>query len=272
MITIDETNKDLYEAVIGDAAENIGRENIRALYDEDASDGIMWEIYTDEDEDRKLASIVWFCLHRDSEAILREFLDRCEEDGIDEIYGETPLSTDEDVLSALRDAGLEVTEGNSLTVTFTVEELTHTPFIKNTNVPDRISAISSLIPRHFRKGIAGCMYYGARGSVSDLASLPMSWFDGHYSSFVTMDGKPTGFLLVHKYPDDRYEVQLFFAYGADFQANLGFMIRRSILEAKHNLLSDTKVIMRLHSQQTRALFSKLFPDKKRDKVFVIKKK
>ena len=196
---------------------------------------------------------------------------RAEKFKVASTYFELPHDTAAEYSSAFEAAGFSVEAAEGQTITVTIADVEKLPMAKK-KVPDYIMAVSSLMVRSFRKGITNCMFHGCTGGLlPDVSFLPISWYEPEISCYVETDGKPNGFLLVHKNSEDVLEVQMLFAFGPDYVLNVAQMVAFAMSTAIAQYPPQTKILLRRHNKATAALTAKLFPGVKGEQVLRGKK-
>ena len=134
------------------------------------------------------------------------------------------------------------------------EALNFTPWLA-----ENIAELGEITGREFRQGIIGCLYNGRKGIYDDLSAIPIGWYDQEISCVVRTDDEVTGFLLVHRTPSGSLMPVLFYAGGPNSRMDLLGMLIFAIQRAGEECPPDTKVLIRRHSHEVRALSDNLFP-------------
>ncbi len=276
VVDINEDNLERFSDLLGSFAESIGREYYFAICVEEGADVLSymcWQLIdVDEDADTKSEIKAFYSTTDTAAAEMLEFYNsRVEKSKVTSTYFELPAESASAYSSAFENAGFSVEEAEGQTITVTVGDLDKIPLSKK-KVPEYVMAVSSLMVRSFRKGITNCMFHGCTGGLlPDVSFLPISWYEPEISCYVETDGKPNGFLLVHRNSNDVLEVQMLFAFGPDYVLNVAQMVAFAMAAAVTQYSPQTKVTLRRHNKATAALAAKLFPGIKGEQVLKGKK-
>ena len=265
-VEIDGQNVAVYEELLGYAAENIGREWCRAIVVmNDTEDvpyaGILWELIGIDDEEETTAEILWCEIwNPEAESLLfSEYKKRIQEENVQSTSFELPVEEAGSAREAFEREGFAPEEGEGQIIAITLRDATELPFIKKSSLPYYVSSLSDHTERSLRRGIANCMYHGARGMLYDQATIPTEWFNLDVSTCVETDGRISGLFLIHETTDGALIPQLLCAYGPDYQKELMWMICCAVQSAGMSYPSGTKVLLSRHDERTRVLIGKLFP-------------
>ena len=271
VIDITEDNIGRYGSLLGSFADSVGREYYDAICVEEGGNVLsymLWQLIdADEEADTKSEIKGFYCTDNMAAAeMLEVYNTRVSNAKVVSTYFEFPYETVSAYSSAFEAAGFSVEEAEGQTITVTVRELERHPIAKR-KMPEYIMPVSNLMVRSFRKGITNCMFRGCTGGLlPDVSHLPISWYEPEISCYVETDGKPNGFLLVHKDKDSILEVQMLFASGPDYVLNVAQMTGFAMAAALTLYSSETRIKIRRHNKATAALAAKLFPGKKGERV------
>ena len=275
-VAITKENADIYNGILdADAAEHIGRSHYRALamHEEDDSEPTAWLIWKlIPDSARKVteAELLWIYAKdvKSGKAILEECENRAAETDVIATRFEFLSGQKETELAALKEMGYETREAESRDFVVTVADLDALPIADRTTAASNLMSIGELTINQFRKGVRNCLFRGKAGILEDLDEIPISWFEPDVSGCVQIDGNVCGFLLVHKQPSQRLDVELLFAAEPATKQDMIGMIRFSLLKAVENYSKDTQILIRRCNDATKALTAKIFPEKKGTPVII----
>lgn len=127
-------------------------------------------------------------------------------------------------------------------------------------VPDNIRDISDVSILMYRNAIMSAISNGYSGAVSDLAYLPLNWYEKEISSCSLEDGKISGLLLVRKQPSGVLYFVLYTAFGTNKQLNLAYMLIRTINMIISNYPPETEILINCLSDRVKSLIKQLLPD------------
>ncbi|MCR5032299.1 MAG: hypothetical protein K6A92_05495, partial [Lachnospiraceae bacterium] len=220
---------------------------------------LVWELKNmDSDEDTE-AEILYFAAKQDAngQEILREYTHEIADLEISRSFFElTDLEKENEATLTKEGFAIEHGEGRDLILEIGtlsgISLLQKKPFSNTKKLGD-------LTRRQFKRAITNCLFHDRKGLMEDIAFIPMNWYDRDISSCSVMDGVADGLLLVHKTPSGRLCIDLLFSSGAEYRADMVSMMRYSLKEAREKYGDETEVIIRRHTEQTRALAEKLFP-------------
>ena len=276
IVDINEDNMGKYSDLLGTFADCIGREYYHAICseeDEDVGGYLLWQLIdADEEADTRSEIKAFYCTDAGAAAEMLEVYNaRVEKLKVVSTYFELPYDTASEYASAFEAAGFSVEAAEGQTITVTIADVEKLPMAKK-KVPDYIMAVSSLMVRSFRKGITNCMFHGCTGGLlPDVSVLPISWYEPEISCYVETDGKPNGFLLVHRNSNDVLEVQMLFAFGPDYVLNVAQMVAFAMGAAIAQYPPQTQIMLRRHNKATAALTAKFFPGVQGEQVLRGKK-
>ena len=276
IVDINEDNMGKYSDLLGTFADCIGREYYHAICseeDEDVKGYLLWQLIdADEEADTRSEIKAFYCTDAGAAAEMLEVYNaRVEKLKVVSTYFELPYDTASEYASAFEAAGFSVEAAEGQTITVTIADVEKLPMAKK-KVPDYIMAVSSLMVRSFRKGITNCMFHGCTGGLlPDVSFLPISWYEPEISCYVETDGKPNGFLLVHRNSNDVLEVQMLYAFGPDYVLNVAQMVAFAMGAAVAQYSPQTQISLRRHNKATAALTAKLFPGVQGEQVLRGKK-
>lgn len=265
VVDITEENiEDLMDLVDVDVADNIGRRYFHGkvlVNGEGESVGVLiWEYknldeYSDNEAELSCVSLVGdtngkelfdaYKTEVDSENVVKSFFEL-----------EDP---DENVYESIVDQDFKTRKQESRDVYVPLEKLAaHKVSIGR--VPNYVVALKDISSRDFKQGIIGCLYRGRKGILEDIAVLPKEWYEKELSCVVRTDDDLTGFLLIRRLPSGSLMPVLFYAVGPNYKMDLVNMLRYSIQKATESYESDTKILIRRHTEAVKALVGKLFPE------------
>ncbi|MCR4654867.1 MAG: hypothetical protein K5770_01335 [Lachnospiraceae bacterium] len=273
IIDITEENREEYSGLLNEEClKSIGREYYRGIAGKDQLSGklnaaMIWELKGKEDEERDTGSEILLYTASDedyAEELLTVYNNMTGTEEVVRSFFELPILSDTEKAS-LDQGGFLLEDGESRDVIVTVSELAALPLAKK-DPPSYINSLSGISAWQFKTGLMSSVFHGRYGLNEDLPFLPMSWFDPDISSCIIADDKINGMLLVHEMSSGLLRVELLFAMQPDADINLLNMMRYSIRAAGKSRSPGTRVILRRHSEQTKALIKKLFPDRKGEQV------
>lgn len=257
-----------------DIAENIGR---------DGYYGLAWQSLRDAKDQ---ALIVWRLQHlRQGEttarilqmqaqtavgarAVLKAYEDTLREAHAVRSVFEFPENTDDCCIAELERAGYEPHQGEQQALVVTVDELRQRPFVGAQPLPAHVTGIGELTIDQMRRGVQNCLLQHREGSLEDLYSLPLHWFDPEVSCCLQEDGKVYGLFLVHCLSSGGLTVELMYAAKPATKNDLVHLMRYAISTAADMYEKDTPVLLRRSSEVARAITGRMFPDKKGNRVIV----
>lgn len=269
-VAITKENIDQYcEFLDVDAVENIGRTNYRALAmlqeEDDAPKAwLIWKLIHAGHKEPTKAELMWFYAAdvESGKMILEECAKKAAQKDVIATCFEFPAGEKETEIAALKEMGYQIREAESRDLVVTVADLDAlSPNDRTASAPNLMS-IGELTVNQFRKGIINCMYRGKEGLLEDLDSMPIIWFEPDVSCCIQIDGRVCGFLLVHKQPSERLDVELLFASEPASKQDMIGMIRYSVRKVIENHSRDTQILIRRCNDATRALTDRIFPGKK----------
>ena len=164
----------------------------------------------------------------------------------------------EDEMSALKDAGFNISREESLDLVVPVSVVKASAFAEK-KPADYVKNITAINEKQFKRGIANGLFHNRKGLLEDAAFLPMVWFDQKASCCVMADEKVVGFLLLHRNGEDSLFVDLLFSLGAEFTTDILNMIRFSVHALADYYPDTTSVVIRRHNDEIMGLTAKLFP-------------
>lgn len=267
-------NLDDYRDVMPpDVAENIGRRYIMglALHNEDgtlaaalvaATTGAGW------DGDEKKVLIEWGYVSEDENALgIFDFLrEEAVKDGIVSV-STIVKADDERTIAILKQRGYSMKEREDISIELTVKEISEVK-LGRIEEDDGVIPIRDLTIRQFRRGLTNMIFHGARGLLEDAEYLTKSWFEQDLSFFTQNGSKYSAAMLVRKTSSGILIPVLFFAMEPDPSASLLKLMRHFAMAASDLYPPETKVRIARFSSSTRALTTKLWPDKKGTPVYI----
>ena len=248
-----------------DVRESIGRKYYcgKGLLDDEKNPlgCLVWEYKNVNDETDTEAEIVYICIkdEKAGEELLNAF-DLDSEQICRRSFFDLPEEKEEQT-AILSDRGFQIKKQESRDVLLTVQELSDNKIMQKRH-SSYVFGLDEISGREFRQGIMKCLYYGKRGLLEDIATLPMTWYEMAVSCVVKADDEVTGLLLVHRFPSEILMPCVLFASGPDAKTDLLDMMRFSVQAAAENYPGDTKVLIRRDKSFVRGLTEKLFPGNK----------
>ena len=247
-----------------DVRESIGRKYYcgKVLMDDlnDPMGCLVWEYKNVNDETDTQAEIIHFST-RDEEAG-KELLDAFDL-ASGQIGGKSYIhlpASQTDLTGLLAGQGFSVKQQESRDIFLTVDELSQNKIFQK-RPSSYVFGLDEISGREFRQGIMKCLFYGKRGLLEDIATLPMTWYDLGISCVARADEEVTGLLLVHRFPSGILMPCVLFASGPDAKTDLLDLMRFSVQAAARDYPGDTKVLIRRDKSFVRGLAEKLFPGK-----------
>ena len=265
-ITIDNSTE-LSDILETDIRESIGRKYYcgKAIMDDEKKPVgcLVWEYKNVNDETDTETEIV--CFNVQDERAGKELLDAFDTDssmagGKTYVYLPAFEKIQADILES---KGFSLKQQESRDIYLTVEELAENKLFKK-NPTSYVFGLDEISGREFRQGIMKCLFYGKRGLLEDISSLPMTWYDPEVSCVVRTDDELTGLLLVHRFPSGILMPCVLYASGPDAKTDLLDLMRFSVQAAARTCSGDTKVLIRRDKSFVRGLAEKLFPKKQGD--------
>ena len=263
--TIRITTENLFKfenAISEGAYRNMPRPFYRGLAvvdDENVLASIVWEYKNVEDDADTEARIEWFTA-RDADSaktLLTEYCNEILTEEVKKSYFEFSMLS-EDEMSALKDAGFNISREESLDLVVPVSVVKASAFAEK-KPADYVKNITAINEKQFKRGIANGLFHNRKGLLEDAAFLPMAWFDQKASCCVMADEKVVGFLLLHRNGEDSLFVDLLFSLGAEFTTDILNMIRFSVHALADYYPDTTSVVIRRHNDEIMGLTAKLFP-------------
>ena len=126
-------------------------------------------------------------------------------------------------------------------------------------LPDYITSISAVSPPILRNGVKNALYNGQKGAVSDLAYLPMEWFEREVSSCCVTDGKVNGLLLIRKQPSGSLFFVLYTCFGPNSRKNLVYMLIRTLNMMFLRYPPETEILVNRRNEEITSLTGYLLP-------------
>lgn len=261
----EETKEEYVQVLDRDDVEHIGRKYYRGLAlhadpDADVQGAMIWKLVHVPKGQKTTAQIT--CFYAKDQEAGRELLTEYEKEiAAEDVTGSWfQFSRDrEDVGKIFEQAGFLLKETKSRERIVTVDELSKLTGKGKLELPPNIVSINKLMLRQFQKGIMKCLFHGRAGTLEDLDTLPVGWFEPEVSCCVQSMGKVNGLLLFHQTPSGKLAVKLLFACKPATNQDLLGMIRFAIMQAQENYSPQTQVVIRSYDEATEAFARKLFP-------------
>ncbi|MBR1875661.1 MAG: hypothetical protein IJ805_00975 [Lachnospiraceae bacterium] len=254
-----------------DMAEHTGRQFHHELItlddDDDPAAAILFRLEDVENEDG-----CWATIRRarfdDTEAakeVFKEYTRQVSELGIKRSYFELPdAGLNREVFE---EAGFSLKIGEGIVIRVTIEDFGRFKIFREK--PDmEVVRIKELGVREYRQGIEDCIAHSKRGVASDVAYLPMGWFDKDISVALKNDGKICGFFLLHLNPLGELVPMMLCAVGDDIKMEVVNMLRVSYKACVEKYSKDTVIKVIRHDDAVRMLTDRLFPEKKGREVLI----
>ena len=260
-----------------DVTENIGREYFRGTAlseDEKPVAAMIWELRNTEIADRQNASEISCIVVRqasDAEKLFEEYDRDMQENAVIRSSFSLPAENREKLEDIFRAQGFSAEIGEGREVVVTLKDILGIRLLQKQKIPEHILPLSGLMVRKFRSGVADCILKSKRTLLSDLAMLPMNWYDPEVSCYTQCDDRVNGFLLVHVTPSKRLRVELFSATGPDSRIDLLNMLRFSLRAAGERYGPETEVVMIRRDEAAKKLIGYLFPGRKGRRIFTGKR-
>ena len=238
-----------------------------ALTDDSPCACLVYELKNYEEAEDTEAEITYFSV-RDEEAgerLLSEFESEAGKARAKSIFFELPELSDLEK-EVMEDIGFLIENREGQDLMLSLKELNAIPALSK-KPKNYIKSIRTLPEKKLRLGINNCLFYNKKGALEDLGILPTDWFEQDISNCVLSDGKVTGLFLVHVRGDRSLSVDLLYAAGKEYQQDLLHMLRYGLAAALKKYPHETKVVVRRHNKEIRALTGKLFPGKSGRTVF-----
>ena len=147
-------------------------------------------------------------------------------------------------------------------VFFTAEDVAGSPLVKNNIEVSNVGSLNELTLNKLGRALSACLK--KRPSVAygeELYHLSPDWFDAEISSFVTKKDQVCGLFLVHKDEEEVFWTDYLFAFGEEANNSLLKMLRRSASAFVEKYPSNTKVVVKMRTQEIKALVEGIFPNK-----------
>ena len=272
IIEVTKSNASEFEDMIGvDLVTDLSRSFFRGLaaVDEDGTchGALVYELLgVDSDDDTKSRIRLLVGDDEDIKAQLQdEYRKAASEDDVAKSFFETSES---EMASFFEKMGFSKASVESRELSFTVSELEKLPINRKAKMPDYITSMSDASVIQYRNFVKRTLIKGNKGSVEDLAYLPLNWFERDASSCSISDDKIDGILLIRKTPSGELHPVLYTAFGPDYVKSLGFMLVRSVNYVLANYPPDTKVVIYRHSKEVLTLTHKLLDGYKGAEIFM----
>ena len=271
IIDITKENAADFEEVLGpDLAVDMGRTFFRGLAAVDDSEvchgAFVYELLgVDGDGDAKSAIRL---LTGDNTEILtqlqEEYKGAIEEDDVKTSYFETTESSLADFYETV---GFSKKQGESRQIRLCVSDLEKIPLNRNGKLPGYIQNMEDVSVLQYRNFVKKLLIKGTKGSLEDLAYLPLNWFDRGASCCSISDDKIDGIFLIRKTPSGELHPMLYTAFGPDFLKNLGFMLIHALNYVTENYPPETPIVINRHNKEVLALTQKLLSGYKGVSIF-----
>ncbi len=239
-----------------------------AVKNDGISAAIVWRYKNLEDDViENEADIIWFSSSdTDScDTLIKEFINEIATEDVVRSYFEFPDLSDDDK-SIFEANGFDIEKRECMDIELTVADIAATPFASK-KPAGYVKSIEGLSEKQFKRGVTNCLFYNRKGILDDVAFLPKDWFDNQISACVVADDKVVGLFLLHKNAIGKLYVDLLFSSGAEYQIDMLNMIRFGIHACADKYPGETIAVVRRHSDETRELVSKLFPNVKGKEIF-----
>jgi hypothetical protein len=228
---------------------------------------MVYELKDSESESHTKSRIL--ILNAESEEVKNDLLtgyaNVVEGEEVCESFYESP---DKDLSRYLSTNGFSLQMNEGLDIAVTIEDIKKIfLLLKVKKMPRQIMSLSDISLMQYRSFVKECLFNGRRGLLDDLAYIPKAWFEQEISSCAVEDEKVRGVLLLKKAPSGLIFVNLFTAFGPDYQQNLGFMMAHTAQKIVEMYPDDTRVIIRRHNTMVKRLTDRFFAGNKGDEVF-----
>jgi hypothetical protein len=236
--------------------------------DVDVIAAIVWRYkYIEDNVIDNEADIIWF-MSKDSDAgdtLIKEYINEIATEDVVRSYFEFADLSDDDKAMFERN-GFTITKQECMDLEIPVADVAATAFAAK-KAAGYVRSIEGLNEKQFKRGVTNCLFYNRKGILDDVAFLPKDWFDNQISACVVADDKVVGLFLLHKNAIGKLYVDLLFSSGAEYQIDMLNMIRFGIHACADKYPGETIAVVRRHSDETRELVSKLFPNVKGKEIF-----
>ncbi len=275
MINIDEISEENVEDYLPLLGEDL-KEDLRRIYynglgatDEDGSvaGAFVYELLDSESEDDTKSRICLFKTRDEetSDSLFEHYSRNCvDEEEIVESFYEFKSEKDASLLSS-KGFSKEKREAEALTIT--LKELSETALGKKKSIPDHIGNIEQLSILQFRDAVKQILFKGHKGVIEDIPFLPKTWFENSLSACVSSGGKFPGLFLIRKTPSGVLIPVLLFAYGPEYQKNVGLMLQYSAQQAIKLYPPETIIQIPRKNAETRSLTDKLLANYSGTEIF-----
>ena len=268
----DEKSAAEYEDIIGqDLVNDLSRRFFKGLValDDDGSchGAVVYELL-DVDADTDIKSRIRLLVGDNDEIkdqLEVEYKKAVSEEEVAKSFFET---SENEVASFFEKIGFSKASVESRELRFTVGELDKLPINRKAKMPDYIKSLSDVSVIQYRNFVKRVLIKGNKGTVEDLAYLPMTWFERDVSSCSISDDKIDGILLVRRTPSGELHPQLYTAFGPEYVKCLGFMLVKTVNYVMENYSPDTKVVIYRHNKEIITLTHKLLSGYKGDEIFM----
>ncbi len=177
-------------------------------------------------------------------------------------------TSESEIASFFEKLGFSKSSGESRELTITVSELEKLPINKKAKLPNFISNLSDVTVIQYRNFVKRVLIKGNKGSVEDLAYLPLNWFERDVSSCSISDDKIDGAMLIRKTPSGELHPMLYTAFGPDYVKNLGYMLVNTVRNVLENYPPETKVVIYRRNKEVLTLTHKLLSGYKGEEIFM----
>ncbi len=269
IVEIDAYNLDNYMDILGiDMAENVGRTGFYAFgTDEKRTEtAIMWKIAPNEEGER-VSDILLFRAGNKSlgKELLLELVKKSGDFGVNK-YHITMDRVSDIEMGLLKGFGFTVSRVESKDVASTISDVQLNAL---NAIPATVKpvALNELTYPEFRQQLTTSILKNKRGACSDVADLPMRWYDQDLSCGIVKNGEVEGMFLIHVLPSGIILPVLLTSSGDAPIKDMLMMIRYSLGEALKKYPPDSVVRVYRRNADIKALTDRLFKEKRFATVF-----
>lgn len=258
---------DNMERFIRHLPPDVGRDIIRPFYrglavqkeEEKEPAALMAWVYENlETDDSHKANIIFFHSRdqKAGETLLREYGNEIKNEDVEMSYFWLPAPSDAEE-ALLFAAGFSMGKKVGVNHFVTMDELEKSLLLKN-KAFHSVKSLRDVDDRHFKRGVAKCLYMCNEGRSEDLAYLSRGWYDPDVSGCFFQDGKVAGMLLCHRLSSGDFYIDFVRSMGSDPEIETIYLLRFSLARVQEKYKERPRIVIRLDNQTDIRLAGKLF--------------
>ncbi|MBO6215164.1 MAG: hypothetical protein J6N76_06465 [Lachnospiraceae bacterium] len=271
IVDIKKDNVEDFEDLLGaDISDDMGRNFYRGLgaIDESgkAHGALIFTLKNADNDEATTSRIVLFSW---DSAEVRDMLSNEYHESVSEheIVNTAYETEDSELAGFLESIGFDKTAIESPQITVTVEDLKKIPVNLGAKLPPYVHSLSEISVIQFRSAVKNFIVKGTKGSVDDLAYLPLKWFERDVSACTIADDKVNGMFMIRKTPSGELHPVLYTAFGPEYVKNLGMMLVFTASRVIQSYPPETVIRINRHSKQVLAFTAKMLGGFKGNSVF-----